>query len=231
MKCVSRTIFTLVLLWGLLAGTTAKAESFPGGELPGEFNSLFALLEPFISGGFPSSSVLSMGGCQPTMTYGFPYVNFNFANTVTCKISGDITLWLWPFKIMVHLDVYDQKIIEGIDFDISILFRREGDIRYITLLIQNGRLAVRPTPEGPLKELMINGLGLRATKKRVGYTGQTRMNIFDNATGNGFAMLKTVSKVYGESKSKKIERCDLTGADINDLEAGVISNCITLVDK
>jgi len=233
MTRVSRLIAVFALFGALTLGVRAQAEDidFPGEDISGEFASILALLEPFISGGIPTSSVINMGGCTPTMTFGFPTITVHFTNTITCPLAGDVIISLFPFGTKVRLEVFNVPFIEAIDVDVMLYFRREGDIRYTYLVIQNGRLAIRPAPQMPLQELMINGLGIRAKQKNVGYQSQNRVNVFQKESGNGFAILKTTSKLNGEPKSKKVERCDLTGGDITDVQGGELSNCRVVREK
>jgi hypothetical protein len=218
-------------VFGYLSLATPKAQAENWTSLPDNFGSIWEIIEKLlITGGLALPGTLKLGACTPSLSISLPMLTFTFAKNFVCPIAGTASFGLFPMRSVVKLDVFNTPMIEAIEFDTSFSIRRKNRITTTTLNIADGRLAIRPLKNGPLKEVMMNGAGLR-TKSKAGIQGNMRINIFDSTTKKGFALVKTVLKEGDDPKSKKVETCQLSDADISNVLGGTLEACRPIINK
>ena len=71
----------------------------------------------------------------------------------------------------------------------------------------------------------MTGTGNRTRTNGV-LTVSSRVNFFDSATGNGYALLRSVT-----ASGRSLQACTLTGATSSNVNSGTTSACVQITGK
>lgn len=224
---LSKMVLTLGLMGFLIPATKARAE-----DIPVQFNSIFAFIEPYLlsGGGIPgltptpvNPGAINLSGCQPVIAFTFPTVNFQFTSSSACPVSGYIRINMIPLSVNVRLE-FLQGPIEKLEADVLAFIRRANRVSYLNWQILNGYLAIRPSQYLPADAFYLTGAGQRTQSKTL-LAIKSRVNIFSAETLFGTAFLKDVQKPKGSAEVKKLTACTLTEATKDNVQSGNLSNC------
>ena len=225
-----KSFFSIVTVYFLATSffftPIAKAESTTGTaatstSLPNEVANIFSILEPLIlkGAGLPTSLVL--GGCTPSISFGFFSADLTFASSATCPLNGTVALTLFPLGDNVNLEIMNNPFLTAISGNFAISGSIFGGVN-LTWTLSNASVSFRLDPIGPLSTWDMTGTGNRKRTNGI-LTVNSRVNFFDGATGNGYALLRTVT-----SSGQSLQACTLTGATSSNVNSGTTSACVQL---
>ena len=211
----------LTITFALVAAKPAKAEA----PIPEQFNSIFQMLDDMILQGSLIPTTIGGVGCAPTFQFGFPTMSLKFSGAAGCPMKGTVTFSVIPFGASVRLEFMNNPYIQALDVDFAMsLKRNSGGARQLSWKITNGRIAFRMQPNAPLNEWGLTGEGVRTTVKK-SITANARLNFFDKATGNGNAIVRSMTWNKPDPKVKNVQGCSLSGATMDNAQSGTLSNC------
>lgn len=219
MHSLKRTLMSFGVAAMVFSSSQARAES----ALPDQFSTIFEIIESFILQGGLIPSSIGGGGCRPAIKLGFPSITMQFgASSATCPVVGDIKFSLIPFGAQVRLEVRNNPMLQSINMDIAMKLGRKNSPFTFQWQVLNGHVAFRMQPNAGLNEWAITGMGQRV-RTNAGLDVSRRLNIFDKTTGNGYALMTTVSNPKGGKRVVTRKLCGLAGAQATDQNSGTLA--------
>lgn len=201
--------------------TTATAIPSTASGLTNEFANIFSILEPLVLNGASLPTSLTLGGCVPGISFGFLSADSTFTSSVTCPLSGTVGVTLFPLGDQVNLEIMDNPFLTAISGDFSISGHLLGGVN-LTWNLTNASVSFRLDPTGPLSTWDVTGTGNRQRASGV-LTVSSRVNFFDSATGNGYALIRSVT-----ASGRSLQACTLTGASTSSVTSGTTSACVQI---